>query len=343
MRRSIVGLSALLLLAASCNYNYYQGRELESKERFEEANLEYQRAYTASPGDDDFKEAYLRTAERTTEELLIRYQRYITEGKMDMAFARLEQAKSLTPDHPVVAQELRKWTRVLVAGKVEFEFESLKKMIPLADKMRLVVRLNTSDPRKTLLATIDNQNQTFAVEDVIYNVSQKDLIFYSINAIGAELQKRNERDSRLIKFVDLRIPFPQDVQGSLSALDTSRKPVEQIYPAGALAQAAAATPWRPQRDLSYRMNLQDNQIQVNSSNGEIDYLPQMLYVNSEDRRIFIDFGVLECSQKRQGGTWTFRRMASPEREYLADLKNNLIFSPYFYFREGAYHFIKAQG
>lgn len=343
MRRPILLLSALLLGLSGCNYNYHQGKKLEEKARYEEANLEYQRAYTSSPGDEDFERAFKRTAKKTTEELLLRYQRYINEGKMDMAFARLEQARTLTPEHPVVLQELRKWTRVLVAGKVEFQFESLKRLIPLAEKMRLVVRINTSDPRKVLVAPVDNQTKTFAAEDLIYNVSQKDLIFYSINAVGVQLQKRGERDPRLLKFVDFRIPIPQDVTGSLVSLGEAKRDVQSLYPAQELAQAAAPKPWRPSRNLSYSLKLEGRQIQVDSSNGKIDYLPQMLYVNAEERRIFIDFGVLECVQKREGGLWSFRRQPAPEREYLADLKNNLIFTPYFYFREGAYHFVPAQG
>lgn len=343
MRRAILWFSVLVLALSGCNYNYYQGKKLEEEARYEEANLEYKRAYTSSPGDDDFQEAFERTATKTTEELLLRYQRYINEGKMDMAFGRLTQAQTLTPHHPVVLQELRKWTRVLVAGKVEFQFESLKRLIPLAEKMQLVVRLNTADPRKVLIAPIDNQTKTFAVEDLIYNVSQKDLIFYSINAIGVHLQKSGERDKRLVKFVDFRIPIPQDVTGSLDSLGQTKQDVGSLYPANVLAQAAAPEPWRPSRNLSYSLKLKGRSIAVESSNQKIDYLPQLLYINAEDRRIFIDFGVLECVQKRQGGLWSYRRRPSPERAYLADLKNNLVFTPYFYFREGAYHFIPAKG
>jgi len=335
----ILGLASL----ASCNYNYYQGQRLEDMGRFEEANLEYRRAYTSSPFDEDFKSAYLRTSELTSEDLLVRYQQYISEGKMDLAFARLQQAKNLTPSHPLVTQELRKWTKVLVAGKVNFSFKSLKRLVPLADDMSLMIRINTANPQKILTGRIDNLTKTFSMEDVIYNVSQKDLIFYSINSIGVGLKKDGQSEIRFIRFVDLKIPYPKDVSGSLTSLGTELKPVDQVYPLPSLQSAASTTDWVGHRGLSYSLALSDKEIKVQSSNGKIDYLPQMLYINHEERRIFIDFGVVHCFQRKLGGAWTFKREIDPKREYLEQLKHNLALSPYFFYREGAYPFVPEPG
>ena len=340
---------ALGLTLSGCNYNYYQGKQLEAKGRYEEANLSYHRAYTDSPGDDDFKTAYLRTAERTTEDLLIRYQQYLDEGLMDIAYARLEQAKNLTPEHPVVVQELRKWTQVLVAGKVDFTFESLQKVVPLNDEMVLMARINTADPKKVLNVVIDNQTKTFAAEDRIYNLSQKDLIFYTLNSIGVKLKKDRTKVVRFVRFVDLKIPYPKDVNGNLTEIsgipgeEVPLQPVDRIYPYQELAHSSASQDWTGMRGLSYSLTLEGQRIKVESSNGKIDYLPQMLYLNKEERRIFVDFGSLECIQRKKGGIWTFRRTVDPNRAYLNDLKSNLAFSPYFFFREGAYAFVLAQG
>jgi len=328
---------------ASCNYNYYQGQRLEKLGRFEEANIEYQRAYTSSPFDEDFRSAYQRTSERTSEDLLVRYQQYISEGLMDLAYARLQQAKNLTPNHPLVTQEERKWTKVLVAGKVNFSFKSLKRLVPLSDDMSLMIRINTSNPQKVLTGKIDNLTKTFAMEDVLYNVSQKDLIFYSLNSIGVGLKKDGQQDIRFVRFVDLKTPYPKDVNGSLISLGTKLQPVETVYPAKQLEEASSPTDWVGGRGLSYSLTLDKQEIQVLSSNGKIDYLPQLLYINNEERRIFIDFGIVHCFQRKLGGQWTFKREIDKERKYLEDLKHNLALSPYFFFREGAYAFVPSPG
>ncbi|OGG93719.1 MAG: hypothetical protein A2508_08530 [Candidatus Lambdaproteobacteria bacterium RIFOXYD12_FULL_49_8] len=338
MKLPILLIVALAL--AGCNYNYYQGKELEEGGRFEEANIEYHRAYTSDPGDEDYQNAFERTAEQTTEDLLLRYQQYLDQGKMEIAYDRLKKAKNLSPNHPVVLRELRRWTSVLIAGKVDFSFESLKSQIPLADEMELLVRINTSDPQKILDAKVDNRTHIFAVEDVIYNVSQKDLIFYSLNSIGIKLSKKTSHDARFIKFVDVKIPYPKDVNGSLDSLGDDLKPVEQIYPLEELSRSAAPEDWVASRGLVYSLELKGDRIWVESSNGNIDYLPQLLYINNQERRIFLDFGKLNCIQRRRGGFWTFKRVIEPERQYLKELRTNLMYFPYFYFREGAYAFVK---
>ena len=238
-----------------------------------------------------------------------------------------------------------------MAGKVDFTLESLQKVVPLTDEMVLMLRINTADPKKVLNVVIDNQTKTFAAEDRIYNLSQKDLIFYTLNSIGVKLKKDRTRVVRFIRFVDLKIPYPKDVNGNLAEITATAaangevplQPVDRVYPYQELAQSSASQDWTGMRGLSYSLNLEGERIKVESSNGKIDYLPQMLYLNKEERRIFVDFGSLECIQRKKGGIWTFRRTVDPNRAYLNDLKANLAFSPYFFFREGAYAFVLAHG
>ena len=112
--RVLILLSISTVWLQSCNYNYYRGMELETKGRFEEANIEYRRAYTNSPGNEKYREAFLRTAERTTADLLERYQKYLQEKKYRQAYRRLEQAQTLSPENQTIKNELRKWFRILL-------------------------------------------------------------------------------------------------------------------------------------------------------------------------------------------------------------------------------------
>ena len=58
---------------SSCNYHYYQARDLESKERWEEAAIEYRLAFVEDPDDEEIIESLDRVNKIVAEE---NYQRY---------------------------------------------------------------------------------------------------------------------------------------------------------------------------------------------------------------------------------------------------------------------------
>ncbi len=351
----------ILFLAAftqSCNYHYYQGTKLEEEGRFEEANIEYHRAYTQSPDDDDFREAYRRTSVKTAEDLMERYQLYLKKKNFHLAFHRLEQARTLRPDNPEINLEMKKWHRVLIAGRIDFKFRTLRNQVPLSDQMILQVRLNTFNPNRQLEAAIDNQTYVFSVEDVLYDPPQNILMFYTINSIGVNLVNRSRflgkskvggavgklknsmSSSRYQKFVDFRTPVLVKIQGHLNTGNSELLPVDQHYPIDLLKQANDSQFKYPAREIRYSLKLSENTIQVESTSGYIGFLPQMLYMNRQNRRIFLDFGHLELYQAKVGGLWSFRRIVSKDRTYLSDLRKNLLLNPYFYYRDGSFIFRK---
>ena len=330
-------------LFSGCSYNYYRGQELEAEKRFEEANIEYHRAYVQSPGSTDYKEAFLRTSKLTVEEFLLRYKIYLIEKKHALAYSLLTHAKVLQPKNETVNSELQKWERVLISGKVDLQFKTLRNQFPLAEEMELEIHFNTSNPSKRLIGTIDHKTGTFSVEDVLYEPPQNLLMFYSINSIGVKTKSNFGRETRFRKFINLGIPVLYDVKGNLASKGNGLKGVEKLYPIQSLKAANSTDPWLPSRGVRYSLVLDEDKIQVESSSGTIDFLPMMLYINREDRRIFLDFGNLILSQDANGGRWSLNRIVTEDRSYFTDLKKQLILNPYFYFREGGYPFVKILG
>lgn len=334
---------SILLVTSGCNYNYYRGMELEEQGRYEEANIEFHRAYTSSPNDDDFQDAYRRTAVKTTEDLLERYESYVKEKKYRMAYKRLEKANTLTPDNPRVKEEMKKWYRILLAGKVDLvKLQAMNNQIPLTDQIVLEIRFNTPNITRRLEAPIDYQTNIFAVEDILYDPPQNLLMLYSINSIGVKLVNNATRRSQFKKFIDFRIPVLVDVQGELSPNGSSLTSVDDFYPIGTDKNYQNPDFWYPAPGIRYSLQLNNSEIVVSSSNKKIDFLPQMLYINKADQRYFLDFGDLQLAQKKRGGLWTYRRVMTEDRGYLKELEKNLILHPYFYFREGGYPYVLAK-
>ncbi|MDH5559992.1 MAG: hypothetical protein OEY59_03965 [Deltaproteobacteria bacterium] len=345
MKYSITNLVIIfiaLFAVVSCNYNYHIARNLEKEKRYEEANIEYQRAFTRSPSNDNYKLGYLRTAKHTAESLLARYDNYLGQEKYKLAYQRLKQAQTLAPDHPKVNGELRKWYLVLLAGKIDFQFKTLKNQIPLTDRMILEIQFNTSNAKKKLTAQIDYQTRTFSVEDIVYDPNQdlSHLMFYSINSIGVRLISQTYSLNRYEKFIDFKAPLLKNMSGSLSRNGDMLTPIRNQFSSGLTGLFNEGPFWYPSEGIQYSLEMDRNKILVQSEAENIDFLPQVLYMNRKNQRFFFDFGKLEIYQNRVGGLWSFRRAQGETREYIGKLKENLLLDPYLYYRDGAFPFIR---
>ena len=105
IKKSSFVLMISLILTASCSYHYFQGEKLEEQGRFEEANIEYHRAYVDEPENKDYKIAFKRTAAIVAKDFLKRYNNYLRDKKMSAAFDMLERAQQLSPDSPTIKEE----------------------------------------------------------------------------------------------------------------------------------------------------------------------------------------------------------------------------------------------
>lgn len=333
----ILGFSWII---TGCNYNYYTGMKLESEGRFEEANIEFHRAYTRTPSNKKYKEAFQRTAHKTTEDLLIRYEQYVKEKKYSIAFRRLEQARTLSPMNTRINLELKKWYRILIAGKVDLvQIKSLSNQIPLTDKIELTVRINSPNALRRLEAAVDYQTGIFHVEDILYDPPQDLLMMYSLNSIGVKLLNNSTESERFMRFVDFKTPVLIEVRGDLIGTDEGLIGVEQYYPVTLLNQSNNGDFWYPSRGIRYALLLDKTEIKVSSSVDRIEFLPYILYINKKERRYFLDFGNLQLSQKKTGGVWSFRRLIDNKRVYLDDLQKIILLKTYFFYREGGYPYV----
>ncbi|MBU2645712.1 hypothetical protein KKI24_13470 [bacterium] len=340
-QKAIALIVGCILLFSGCNYNYHTGLKLEAEGRFEEANIEFHRAYTRSPNDEDFRDAFLRTAQKTTEDLLKRYEQYVKEKKYAIAFRRLEQARTLSPHDARISLELKKWYRILVAGKLDLvQIKSLNNQIPLSDQIILMVRINSPNALRRLDAPVNYQTGTFYVEDILYDPPQDLLMMYSLNSIGVKLIDNATRNERFKGFVDFKTPVLIEVHGDLTGNDQGLVAIDRFYPADRLRQSNASDFWYPSRGIRYALLLDADAIKVTSSVDRIGFLPQILYMNKKERRYFLDFGHLQLFQKKTGGIWSFRRLIDDKRDYLSVLEKNLLLHTYFFYREGGYPYVQ---
>ncbi|MGK0288876.1 MAG: hypothetical protein ACI86H_000297 [bacterium] len=336
----------VLFALSSCNYNYYQGTQLEGQGRFEEATIEYHRAHVANANDSLYKKAYQRTAKKTVADLLKRYFRYIKEKDLPSAYQRLQKAHTLAPKNEQIKKEQKKWVRILLAGKLSLKFKSIRRGLQIADEMSLAVRVNTPNPDRILLGVVNNQTGVFSVEDVLYSPTQDILMFYSINSIGVKLVKQKSavqkfKVQEFRSFVNFRTPILAKISGKLDETGDVLKKTQQYYPFELLKKSNSKKAWLPSRKIRYSLKLANRQIQVLSSVKRIDFIPQILYLNQKDRRIFFDFGHIKIIQKQVDGPWFFQRITTKERNYYQELEKNIILNPYFYYRDGAYPFIRS--
>jgi len=341
LRMIKLGLILMIgLVFSGCNYNYHTGLQLEAEGRFEEANIEFHRAYTRSPGNDKYKDAYHRTAQKTTEDMLIRYEQYVKEKKYAIAYRRLEQARTLSPHHPRIDLELRKWYRILIAGKLDLiEIKSLNSQIPLTDQVVLTVRINSPNVVRRLEAPVDYQTGMFYVEDILYDPPQDLLMMYSLHSIGVKLINNSTESERFKRLVDFKTPVLIEVRGDLTGTDEGLVAIDNYYPVDLLSQSNSGDFWYPSRGIRYALLLDANKIQVSSSVNKIDFLPHMLYINKKERRYFLDFGNLQLAQKKTGGAWSYRRFIDEKRAYLRELQKNILLNTYFFYREGGYPYV----
>jgi len=334
-------LSWMMVALSGCNYHYHTGLQLGREGRFEEANIEFRRAYTMSPDDADYREAFLRTAAKTSEDLLERYHRYVRDKKYEMAFRRLEQARTLTPHDSRILEELNKWYRILVAGEIDLvQIKSLHNQIPLSDQIQLTVWINTPNALRRLEAPVNYQSGVFYVEDILYDPPQDLLMMYTLHSIGVKLINDSTGNESIKRFVDFKTPVLIEVRGTLEGADNDLISVSRFYPFEMLRASNTDEFWYPSKTLRYALMLDSDAIKVSSSEGQkIGFLPQILYINKRERRYFLDFGQLQLFQKRVGGAWSFRRLVDRERDYLRKLQQNLLLNTYFYYREGGYPYL----
>jgi tetratricopeptide (TPR) repeat protein len=338
---------ALLLAAGGCSYHYARAQGLEAKERWEEAMIEYRLAYVEDPKDPDYAAALDRTSKRVAAENFERYQTYLAGKEFWKAYARLSDAARQDPSLEAVKAEERKWIRVLIAGKVNLSFESLRSNLSLADEIKLVARFNTPTPGQSVEAEIDLDNGIFFVEDLLYDPPDQLLTYYTLNSIGVNLvQGRSAthefKSSEQVRLINFRAPLLDKFEGTVNfGHNGGLKPILQHRKT--IADPTEKRPyWFPPVNTRYALRADGNRIYVKEDDKRTDFLPRYLYLNRESRRLFVGFGHYEIFQDPQTRRWGITRLPLQENDYFRALSRNVALQPYFFYDGEAVEIVERE-
>lgn len=330
----LTGITLCLFSISGCSYHYRQGQKLEKKERWEEASIEYHLAFIDHPDDSESKAAMERTYQKVAQENIVRYQDYLKAREYRKAYARLEAALLQDPSNEVAQKEKLYWTKVLVAGQVDFEFDRIRSSIRLTDTMQFEVDLNT--PLGSILkAPVDSSSGFFFVEDLLYRQDARQLALYSLNMVGLALTKKGpDQESRdtFKRFISFRVLSPTAIQGDLEEISSSEVKGVAEHRQSLVSQDPTESLWIPPTQITYRLSLSNQGIGVTTPLNRIDFLPNVLYLNRSSQRAFVDFGHYTLQLDAETDQWSLRKESylQTKDDPFYQLSKNLALVPYFF-------------
>lgn len=352
----------LIFSFGSCSFHYQEGVRLQEAERWEEAAIEFHLAFVEDPDDEEIRQRLTFVNQKVAAESMTRYYQHLQKNEHQKAYRRLVAATLQDPELQIAKNQLVKWYQILIAGKIELEFEQIRSNVRLADEMQLVAYINTPDGRK-LKANIANESGFFFAEDVVYQQPFASFALYSLDSIGLELIQRPyqalavdeenqaQEDARRMA---MRNTFSQknfyrfitfrNLLGNISGnLASNEIPIAgDIFAVRPSLWSQENPPswWNPPRSLNYELRVNGKTIQVLSKYGRNEFTPDVMYLNQETKRAFIDFGKYHIKQEVRSKRWLLRRMptADAKSDYFTLFSNNLALYPYFFYTNGGYRF-----
>ncbi|MBF0287966.1 MAG: hypothetical protein HQM14_09120, partial [SAR324 cluster bacterium] len=326
-----------------CSHHFRDGKNLEEKQRLEEASIEYRLAFVESPDKEEISEALQRVNEQVAEENFERYQEYLQKKEFKKAYRRLEAATIQHPNHKKLKSEQKHWIKILIAGKIQFLFDRLQTNIRLADEMQLQININTP-AGKILTVDISNETGIFFAEDVVYKLPLNKLPFYSINSIGLKL-KRFTPDKRpkqeFKQFINFRGLIPGQSFGSLQINPINPVRTVLSHRPQLIGTSSKTTPWFPPRLIRYNLSLENSKIKAITPN-RMEFMPSILYLNNAQQRAFVDFGAYQLTLDKQTRIWGIEKTPYLRKsdDYFYQFSQNLALYPYFFYRDGVYRYTK---
>jgi hypothetical protein len=309
-----------LLLLVSCNYNYHLGKKLEEQGKFEEASVEYSRAYLKSPSNEKYKTAFERNAVKTVAVLKDTYKQQIQNQNFFSAYTVLEQALRLNTQDSFFGAEQKKWYFVLLAGNIQFPKGREISGAVFGDKIYPVIQFQSPKSKRKIEAVIDI-NGDFFLEDLLYNPMDEDYVRYTIDTIGFKylpFQNSNndivDEDSFAYFFlINFHTPKLTQHQGYFTDDNSAKKITleKQNY-------------WSPRRGITYTSRVENKGIIIESSSPEISFLPFAFF--KKQQRIFLDFGSIRL--KKQQGTFLWEIAQLSKSQIKQVLKNSYYYQVY---------------
>ena len=334
------GLVFFTFVLNGCSLHFLRGQELEAQERWEEASTEYQLALASFPDDEEIKDSLNRVNVFVAEDNMLRYKEMLEKKEYYKAYHRLVSAKTQNPNLQSAQDEIKRWTKVLIAGHAEFDFSEINYNLHFVDEINLEVHFQNPSGR-TLKAPISYETGVFFVEDLLYNTPIQKALQYTMKSAGVKLVKKLSPTRKSViyrKFIQFRTTGAQSISGTLSISQGTEERIQlkQRLQLGMLDMPLMTPP----KLFRYSLHFNHQQIQINHS--RLEPFPNTSYVNGKARRIFVDFGSYQF--KRTGAIWQIRKLAHKTiaDDYFIILQNNFALFPYFFYREGQYHYVSKQ-
>ena len=330
---------SFFLFLASCNYNYYLGLQLEEKELYEEANIEYQRAYIQDPYQQEFKEKFLFTAKKTSQNLLQRYYKKLQQKEYFNAYQLLRRTVTLTPNEKNVQEELKKWQQVLIAGRINLQFVSFPYKIGKIEKVNFIIQFNTPFTQRKISAIVHPTTGIFYVEDVLYNPTDSLYLFYSINRIGIERvlpETVSFISDENIDFIRFKTPVLNSSSGSLQhklqkSIFLTVDTVEKF-----LQKQENLPLWFPPSNIEYQVLLNPDGVKVDSAVERGEFLPQQIFFSSRYNTVFLNFGAYEVKYIEDKSIWGINRTYNDTSSFIQELYKYFLLYKYFVDIDSAY-------
>tara|TARA_Y100001970_G_C14255325_1_gene874902 strand:+ start:5838 stop:6887 length:1050 start_codon:yes stop_codon:yes gene_type:complete len=323
------------IFVIGCSFHYDKGMQLEKEERWEEAAIEYHLASIENPKSLKILRALKRVYKNVSKENFEAYKSYLKEEEYNKAYKRLEAAINQDPGLSEAILEKKKWTRLLITGKIEFEFNKLFSNLRLADEMILQVKINTPK-NKILTANISNETGIFFIEELDYGFNLTQIAEYTINCIGLKIKRKTPSGiihDEFKKFVNFRELSPIQVIGKVNKNTYPiRKNILDHRPS-LITDKKDKEAWYPPSLLSYKLQFKNNIVNIISESNRNEFAPSIIYFNKSEFRVSIDFGVNKLKMNELNRKWSIQRRLyrSKEDDYYYSLASNLTLYPYFFF------------
>jgi len=320
---------------ANCSFHYDKGLQLEEEGRWEEAAIEYRIASLNNPDNLKISTALKRANLNVANENMQTYKRYLKKKQFRKAYPRLEAAISQNPQLSEARKEMKKWWHILITGKTEFEFNKLSSNLRLAEEMILQVKINTPTG-DILTGNISSENGIFFIEDVIYKTDLMQLAEYTINSIGLKITRKSSIgfiQDEFKKFINFREISPVKVSGVVRREHLKEPQHVLKHRPSLITERENFESWYPKGLLTYELKFSKDSVKVISKSNRNEFAPSVLYINSLDRRVNLDFGVYRLKMDDSLRKWSILRKSFQrlEDDYYLVISTNLALNQYFFY------------
>ena len=356
-------LLALLGLSA-CAEHYRQGQSLEQQSRFEEAALAYQQELSRSPNRARYQAALERVNQQAARQNFLAYRRYLTQQQPQKAYNRLESTLRQDPDLPAAKQEIKKWTKVLLAGQMQIELkENFRQILNLSEKVQFIVQINTPVPTETISANVQPQSGIFFVEHLLYNLPPEKLALYSLRSLSVQFTQAASQSALephrksppntpqapgkpqviRLQLTNYGIPKLNRINGSFGISSSNSQTLQAVKQhRDTIQDANSRFPLRlPLINPSYSLNLRPGLVRYTAPRGG-DFLPRFVYINSNRQVSWIDFGRYQVRQVVGQAQHRWSRLSLQKSDYFDVLVSNLVLQSYFQYQGKVVRYEYAQ-